>query len=137
MSRRKFSRAFKRAVAVEYLQSGKKRQEIAMKYGLPSVQTVSNWVNCYLTPHEIETKCVSLQLEEPTKMQAMGEDVQKVVSPPAVPDLTSTVELLQKQVSRLEAKLKRSEDKNLALTTLIDIAEEQGIRIRKKSGAKQ
>ena len=137
MGRRKFSRAFKRAVAAEYIQSGKKRQEIAMKYGLPSVQTVSNWVNCYLTPYEIETKCVSLQLEEPTKMQAMGEEVQKVASPPAVPDLTSTVELLQKQISRLEAKLKRSEDKNLALNTMIDIAEEQGIRIRKKSGAKQ
>ena len=45
--------------------------------------------------------------------------------------------MLQKKVSRLEAQLKRSEDKNLALNTLIDIAEAQGIRIRKKSGAKQ
>lgn len=108
-----------------------------MKYGLPSVQTVSNWVNCYLTPYEIETKCVSSQLEEATKMQAMGEDVEKVASPACVPDLTSTVEKLQKQISLLEGKLKRSEDKNLALNTLIDLAEEQGIRIRKKSGAKQ
>ena len=47
-----FARAFKRAVAVEYLQTGVKRQDIAMKYGLPSVQSVSNWVNCYLTPPE-------------------------------------------------------------------------------------
>ena len=29
------------------------------------------------------------------------------------------------------------QDRVLALNTLIDIAEEQGIRIRKKSGAKQ
>ena len=50
MGRRRFSRAFKRAVAAEYIKSGVKRQEIAMKYGLPSVQTVSNWVNCYLSP---------------------------------------------------------------------------------------
>ncbi|WP_172409866.1 hypothetical protein [Prevotella sp. P2-180] len=32
MARRRFSRAFKRAVAVEYVKSGVKRQEIAMKY---------------------------------------------------------------------------------------------------------
>ena len=30
-----FARAFKRAVAVEYLQSGEERKAIAMKYGLP------------------------------------------------------------------------------------------------------
>jgi len=52
----RFARAFKRAVAVEYLQSGEERKVIALKYGLPSVQTVSNWVSLYLTPHEIETK---------------------------------------------------------------------------------
>ena len=56
----RFARAFKRAVAVEYLQSGEERKVIAMKYGLPNVQTVSNWVSLYLTPHEIETKCVYL-----------------------------------------------------------------------------
>ena len=50
---------------------------------------------------------------------------------------SSRIEELEKQVKALEAKLKRSEDKNLALNTLIDIAEEQGLRIRKKSGAKQ
>ena len=44
---------------------------------------------------------------------------------------------LQKQIEKLEKDLKKSQDKNLALNTLIDIAEEQGIRIRKKSGAKQ
>lgn len=137
MGRRSFSRAFKRAVAAEYIKSGKSRQEIAMKYGLPNLQSVSSWVSSYLTPYEIETKCVSLQLEEPSKMQAMGEEKQKLASPSSVPDLSSTVEMLQKQISRLEAKLKRSEDKNLALNTMIDIAEEQGIRIRKKSGAKQ
>ena len=42
---------------------------------------------------------------------------------------------LQKQIQKLEADLKKSQDKNLALNVMIDIAEEQGIRIRKKSGA--
>ena len=37
----------------------------------------------------------------------------------------------------LEERLRYTELQNLALTTMIDIAEEQGIRIRKKSGAKQ
>ncbi len=50
---------------------------------------------------------------------------------------SARIEELEKQVKALEAKLKRSEDKNLALNVLIDIAEEQGIRVRKKSGVKQ
>ena len=33
--------------------------------------------------------------------------------------------------------LKETQDKNVALNVLIDIAEEQGIKIRKKSGAKR
>ena len=37
----RFARAFKRAVAVEYLQSGEERKVIALKYGLPNVQTIS------------------------------------------------------------------------------------------------
>ena len=41
---------FKRAVAVEYLQTGVPRTEIAMKYGLPNVQLVSTWVSNCLTP---------------------------------------------------------------------------------------
>lgn len=51
-----------------------------MKYGLSNLQSVSSWVSSYLTPYEIETKCVSLQLEEPSKMQVMGEEKQKKFS---------------------------------------------------------
>ena len=50
---------------------------------------------------------------------------------------SARIEALEKQIKELEAKLKKSQDKNLALNTLIDLAEEQGIRIRKKSGVKQ
>ena len=52
-------------------------------------------------------------------------------------DQSALVESLQKQVSKLEKDLRRSQDKVIALNTLIDIAEEHGIHIRKKSGAKQ
>ena len=128
----KNERAFRRAVAIEYIQSGKDRQAICLKYGLKSQATLSNWVSCYLTPYEIETKCVSLHPEEifsGEKMTHDTEDETKVQ--------TARIEELEKQIKDLEAKLKRSQDKNLALNTLIDIAEEQGIRIRKKSGVKQ
>ena len=41
------------------------------------------------------------------------------------------------QITGLQRQLEKSEMEKLALNTLIDIAEEQGIQIRKKSGAKQ
>ena len=57
MSRQKFSRALKRQIAIEYMQSGKSRQEIALKYGLPNINTLSSWVNPHLTPFEIHREC--------------------------------------------------------------------------------
>ena len=47
------------------------------------------------------------------------------------------IEQLQKQLQKLEKQLQFEKDRNLALNTLIDICEEQGIRIRKKSGVKR
>lgn len=128
----KQTRIFRRSIAIEYLQSGAKREEIALKYGLPSVQTVTNWVNCYLTPYEIKNKCVSLSPEKLLSGEEMINSAEESAEAQA-----SRIEALEKQVKLLEAKLKRSQDRNLALNTLIDIAEEQGIRIRKKSGVKQ
>ena len=130
-----FARAFKRAVAVEYLQTGVKRQDIAMKYGLPSVQSVSNWVNCYLTPHEIETKGVSLPPVNASTL-GMAEGRKSSETVPLV-DQSATIEQLQKQLCKLERQLKFERDRNHALNVLIDIAEEQGIPVRKKAGAKQ
>ncbi len=133
MSRRvnKNERAYRRAIAIEYMQSGKDRQQICLKYGLKSQATLSNWVSCYLTPYEIETKCVSLHPEELFSAENMKLTEETSASQSA------RIEELEKQIKALEAQLKRSEDKNLALNTLIDIAEEQGIRVRKKSGVKQ
>ena len=130
-----FARAFKRAVAVEYLQSGEERKVIAMKYGLPNVQTISNWVSLYLTPHEIETKCVNLP-----RINVNAVEMSKVETPqPQVPleDQQAVIAQLQKQLQKLEKQLQFEKDRNYALNTLIDIAEEQGIKIRKKSGVKR
>ena len=131
----RFARAFKRAVAVEYLQSGEERKVIAMKYGLPSVQTISNWVSLYLTPHEIETKCVNLP-----RINVNAVEMAKVETPqPQVPleNQQAVIEQLQRQLQKLEKQLRFEKDRNYALNTLIDIAEEQGIKIRKKSGVKR
>ena len=51
--------------------------------------------------------------------------------------MSALIEAQRKQIEKLEKDLKYNKDKVFALNTLIDIAEEQGIRIRNKSGAKQ
>ena len=131
MSRRKFSRALKRAICTEYMQSGQSRQEISVKYDLPNVNTLSSWINSCLTPLEIHEKCASL----PPYNAQPDTEMEKNVTEST--DQSALITALQKQIEKLEKDLKKSQDKNLALNTLIDIAEEQGIRIRKKSGAKQ
>ena len=132
MSRQKFSRALKRAICIEYMQSGKKRHEIAIKYGIPNVNMLSGWVHSCLSPLEIQNKCVNLpSVNNSQRLEMVQEDSQ------TTSDCLSRIAILEKQIQNLETDLKKAKDKNLALNTLIDIAEERGIKIRKKSGAKQ
>ena len=133
----KSERAFRRGVAIEFIQSGKSREEIALKYGLPAVHTVSNWVNSYLSPYEIKNKCLSLQPEELISERSMAQDVTEEQRSQSEEELLRKIASLEKTINRLESSLKRAEDRNLALNTMIDIAEEQGMRIRKKSGVKR
>ena len=44
---------------------------------------------------------------------------------------------LESQIADLKVRLHKSEMQNIALNALIDVAEEQGLAIRKKCGAKQ
>ena len=132
MGKTKFSRSLRRSICIEYMQSGVSRKEIALKYNLPSVNTLASWINSCLSPLEIHEKCASLPLETVQMDNEMAkEEIHNVA------ELTALVEVQRKQIEKLEKQLKYSQDKNLALNTLIDIAEEQGIKIRKKSGAKQ
>ena len=132
MSRQKFSRALKRAICIEYMQSGKKRHEIAIKYGIPNVNILSGWVHSCLSPLEIQNKCVNLPPVNDSQRLEMAQEDSQTTS-----DCLSRIEILEKQIQKLDTDLKKAKDKNLALNTLIDIAEERGIKIRKKSGAKQ
>ena len=133
MGRQKFSRGLKRSICIEYMQSGMSRHEIALKYNLPSVNTLSSWINSCLSPLEIHEKCASLPRVTPQTDESMAKET----GYQSVADQEALIAAQSRQIEQLEKQLKRSQDKVLALNTLIDIAEEQGIRIRKKSGAKQ
>ena len=132
MGKQKFSRSLKRSICIEYMQSGKSRKEIAMKYNLPSVGILSGWINSCLSPLEIHEKCASLP---PETVQMDNEMAKEEVH--NVAELTALVEAQRKQIEKLEKQLKYSQDRNLALNTLIDVIEEQGIKVRKKAGVKQ
>ena len=129
MSRGKFSRALKRSICIEYMQSGMSRKEIALKYNLPSTNLLSAWIQSCLSPLEIHEKCASLPRETVEK----DEDMAKKVVQESV-DQTALIEAQRKQIEKLEKQLKFSQDKVLALNTLIDVIEEQGIKVRKKAG---
>ena len=135
MSRTKFSRGLKRSICIEYMQSGKSRKEIALKYNLPSTNLLSSWINSCLSPLEIHEKCASLQ---PVTVQMdSGMAKEKNEKPMDVAAMSALIEAQRKQIEKLEKQLKYSQDKNLALNTLIDVIEEQGIKVRKKAGVKQ
>ena len=134
MGRKKFSRALKRSICIEYMQSGMSRKEISLKYDLPSVNTLSSWINSCLSPLEIHEKCASLPLET---VELENNMAKKKEHPLDVASMSALVEAQKKQIERLEKQLKYSQDKVLALNTLIDVIEEQGIKVRKKAGVKQ
>ena len=78
-----------------------------------------------------------------TKPTQFGDEPQIVVS--LHPESKPAEDMARKQkeseksaeVLALEARIRELELQNLALNTLIDVAERNGIEIRKKSGAKQ
>ena len=100
----------------EYLTSDLNCRELGEKYGLRRT-TVYNWVRKYLN----QEKVVPLQ-SEPNPVEDMACKKKEEKSP---------------EVRALEARIRELELQNLALNTLIDVAERNGIAIRKKSGAKQ
>ena len=135
MGKQKFSRSLKRSICIEYMQSGKSRKEIAMKYNLPSVVTLSGWIHSCLSPLEIHEKCASLPPVTVQMDSVMAKKNEEM--PMDVASMSALIEAQRKQIAKLEKELKYSQDKNLALNTLIDVIEEQGIKVRKKAGVKQ
>ena len=99
-----------------YLNGNNSYEELGKYYNVePS--TIRTWVSRYRRRENV----VSLQAD--TKpLEDMARKKKEEKSP---------------EVLLLEARIRELELQNLALNTLIDVAERNGIEIRKKSGAKQ
>ncbi len=108
-----------------------KRNEIVSMYltGDNSVEELGNYYN--VNPSTIRTwikryrnqgNVVSLQ-SEPNPAEDMARKKKDSEKSP--------------EIALLEARIRELELQNLALNTLIDVSERNGIEIRKKSGAKQ
>ena len=109
------------AIVREFEKGGMTLTQIQAKYGIKGHSTVYRW-------------CQDLQ--NPEKMRTFAAEIKPQVAD-EVPMKKRSAEELEAEVKRLTKELEWAKLQNKALNTLIDIAEEQGIRIRKKSGAKQ
>lgn len=107
----------------EFLTGDMTAQELGGRYDV-NPRTIYVWVNRMRK----EGKSVSLPSEH---------QKEEIMARAKKMDPSEENELLKKRIRELEASLHHEELKNLALNTMIDIAEEQGIPIRKKSGAGQ
>ena len=101
----------------EYETSDLSYAELAKKYGIPSVSTIATW----RTNLQNSSKCITFAAEK-GKLKKMTDAERKE---------------FESQIADLKDRLHKSEMHNLALEALIEVAEEQGLAIRKKCGAKQ
>lgn len=108
----------------EYLSGNETAKEVAARHDI-----TPQLINVWLCRYRKDGKSLPLPSETP-KEEPMVIKSKKV-------DPSEENELLKKRIKDLESRLHQSELQNLALNTMIDIAEEHGIAIRKKSGARQ
>ena len=99
-----------------YLTGDNSYEELGKYYGV-NPQNIRMWV----CRHRKSKNVVSLQ-SDTKPLEDMARKKKEGKSP---------------EVLALEARVRELELQNLALNTLIDVAERNGIEIRKKSGAKQ
>jgi transposase-like protein len=107
----------KRDEIVSVFLSGDNSAEELAEYYNVNPHTIRTWVKRY----RHSKKVVSLQADTKA-LEDMARKKKEEKSP---------------EVLALEARVRELELQNLALNTLIDVAEKNGIDIRKKSGAKQ
>lgn len=121
--RRTYPKSLRDEIVHVYLSGDNSYEELANQYNVPP-----NHIRLWVHRYRKQKNCVSLQ-PEPLLFAEMPR--KKETSP------RDENEQLKRRIKDLEERLRFSELQNLALNTMIDIAEEQGIDIRKKSGAKQ
>ena len=104
-------------IVAAYLTGENSYEELGKYYGV-APQLITVWVSRYRKGKNV----VSLQPES-KPVEDMARKKKEAEKSP--------------EVALLEARIRELELQNLALNTLIDVAERNGIEIRKKSGAKQ
>ena len=115
--RTQYPKSLRYEIVRVYLTGNNRYEELANIYKVP-ITNIRTWVMRYRYSKNV----VSLQAEsQPVEdMARKKKDAEKSAD-----------------VLALEARIRELELQNLALNTLIDVAEKNGIDIRKKSGAKQ
>ncbi len=117
---RRLSDEEKKTILQDYLGSDLSQEEIALKYGLPNRSCLSLWARKY----SIEEKCVPLPPSiQTTSIMKLGKKEEK-------PDY----EKLSRE--ELIEVAKRRDLQLEALEMLIKLAEDNGMPVRKNSGAK-
>ena len=103
-------------IVAAYLSGENSYEELGQYYNVDP-----NKIKVWVCRYRKSRKVVSLQTEsKPCEYMARKKKEEKTP-----------------EVLALEARIRELELQNLALNTLIDVAERSGIEIRKKSGAKQ
>ena len=117
VERKIYSREYKMEVLREHYEEGVSLYSLSKREGIP-YGVIWKWSKSFLA----EEKAVSLspEIEESTEMK----------------DYKSENEELKKRIKELEKEVKFKELQVLSRDMMIDIAEKEGIVIRKKSGAK-
>jgi transposase-like protein len=123
-----YTREQRKAIVEEYEKGTLTGSELAKKYGFKSPSLIATWRKRLQKP--------PVYLRKSEKMCTFAAEIKPQVADEA-PMKKRSAEELEAEVKRLTKELEWAKLQNKALNTLIDIAEEQGIRIRKKSGAKQ
>lgn len=110
-------------IVLEYLTSDMSAKELAVKYGMPHGNTIIKWAS--LLSKEKKTLSLSAEMESTAGM------AKKTLSGP-----DAEVERLRQRVKELESRLRERDLECRMLNAFIEVAEENGYNIRKKSGAK-
>jgi len=112
-------------VVLAYVKSGRTIVEVASEYDI-SERTLERWIKEYKNFCLNEKKVVLSRSAKETASPAMEY---------ATPQ--EEISALKEALEQERRNRKNAENKVLALNRMIDIAERQGIAIRKNSGAKQ
>lgn len=128
-----FSEEEREQVVRAYLNSSESAREVAKRYGISS-RSLEGWLKKHRQGVRRVEKALFLQEkkqeQKPAEMKPQTPEEELVY-------LRKELDKAQQELTEAKRALATSELRNEALNTLIDIAERQGIKIRKNSGAKR